>query len=279
MTLMLGVQIIAENERSLAFISNAFFETDLLGDDYTTSYTLKAKKNAGPVGVTIETNRANDGSLSSKVGTKFAYAKLNVDKGQVKADGGQVLETSIKLTPEVKVSFKANKGADLGVDYCKGSFYGTGMLDVMNMSKLSTSACYGLPSGLKVGADAAYNLSGSTGLAGFNVGAAYSTGPVTASLTASSKSVATLGLLYKVNNDLALASQTAHSADKACAVAGVGAAYKAAGVGTIKAKYAGGGVMSASLVREIAPKVTLTASGTVTGTDFSTFKPGLQINI
>jgi voltage-dependent anion channel protein 2 len=249
---------------------------DLLNDDYTSSVVLKAKKNAGPVAVTIETTRGDDGALTSKVGTKFAYAKFNVDKGQIKADGGRVLETSLKVTPEVKLSFLASKGADLGVDYTKGNFYGTGVLDVMDMSLVSTSACYGLNSGLKVGGDAAYNLSGSKGLSGFNVGASYTAGPLFTSLTVSSKSAATIGLLYKVNSDLMLASQTVHTSNKVCDVLGVGAAFKAP-VGTIKAKFNSGGVVSACLIREIAPKVVMTASGSVTGADFSTFKPGFQI--
>jgi voltage-dependent anion channel protein 2 len=66
-----------------------------LTDDYTDKVSLKCKKSAGPVAVTIETEQGKGGALSSKIGTKFAYAKFNVDKGQVKADGGRVLETSL----------------------------------------------------------------------------------------------------------------------------------------------------------------------------------------
>ena len=150
----------------------------------------------------------------------------------------------------------------------------------MNLSKVSSTACYTLPSsGIKLGAGATYTLSGSTGFSGFNVGTAYAKGPLFPSLTASSKSVATLGLLYKVNDDLSLASITSHSADKVCDVSGVGAAYKMGQLGTFKAKLAGGGVVSACLTREIAPKVLLTASGTITGTDVNTFKPGIQITM
>lgn len=238
---------------------------------------LKCKKSAGPVAVTIETDRSSSGALTSKVGTKFAYAKFNVDKGQLKADGGKVLETSLKVSPEVKLCFKANKGADLGVDYVKGNFYGTAVLDVMEMSKLTASACVGLPSGFKVGGNATYSISGSN-LAGFNAGASYTTGPVFASLTASSKSQFNIGLLYKVNKDISLASMTTHSSDKVCEVLALGGAYKAP-VGTVKAKFASSGVVSASLVREIAPKVTLTASGSVTPSDLSTFKPGISITM
>jgi len=250
-------------------------------EDYTNKVTLKCKKDAGPIGVTIETTQGEGGSLSSKVGTRFSYAKFNVDKGQLTADGGKVLETSLKLTPEVKLSFKASKGADLGVDYVKGNFYATGSMDVMEMSNIYTSACLGLKGGFKVGGDAKYNLSGSsTGLSGFNMGASYATGPLFASVTATSKMQQyNVGLLYKVNNDLSIASQTTHSSSKVCDVLAVGGAYKAANVGTIKAKFGSNGVVSACLVREIAPKVTLTASGSMTASDVSTFKPGLAISM
>ena len=203
---------------------------------------------------------------------------MQVDKGQLKPDGGKVLEMSLKLTPEVKVSFKGSKGADLGVDYVKGNFYGTAVLDVLEMSKLSTSACLGLPSGIKVGGSTSYALSGSSGFGGFNVGASYATGPIFASVTATNKKAVSLGLLYKVNGDLSLGSMTTHSTDKACTVLGLGGAYKAP-VGTIKAKFASDGIVSASLVREIAPKVVLTATGSVSPSDLSTFKPGIQISM
>ena len=238
---------------------------------------MKCKKNAGPVAVTIETERGEGGALSSKIGTKFSYAKFNVDKAQATANGGRVLETSLKVSPNVKLGFQANKGADLLVDYTSGNFYATGVLDIAEMSKFSTSACIGLPSGIKAGGNATYALSGKSGLTGLNVGASYAHGPLFASLTSASKfSSVTLGLVYKVSDDLSLVSMTTHSGDKICDVGGVGGSYKAS-FGTIKAKYSGPGLVSAALVKEVAPKVTLTASGSASLSDFSTFKYGLGI--
>jgi voltage-dependent anion channel protein 2 len=250
-----------------------------LTDDFTNTVSLKCKKNAGPVAVTIETEQGKDGGLTSKIGTKFAYAKFNVDKGQVKADGGRVLETSLVLSPDVKLSFKANKGADLGIDYIKGNFYATGVFDVVDMSKVSGSACMGLPKGIKVGGDATYALSGATGFSGFSVGASYTAGPIFTSLTATSKlSKFNIGLLYKVSPELSIASQTVHTADKVCDVLAIGGLYKAP-IGTFKAKMGSNGILSACMIKEIAPKVTLTAAGTMTASDPSTFKPGLAISM
>ncbi len=254
---------------------------DLLSDDYTSSLTLKCKSKAGPVGVTIETERSSSGTLSSKVGGKFAYAGLNFDKVQAKADGSNVLETSLVPCAGCKMTFKANKGADLGVEYTAGSITTTGSLDVLNMSKLSTSTCLGVAPGINVGGDLSYNISGDkAGLSSYNVGASYATGPLFASVTSASKfSQFNVGVLYKVNSDLSLASSTTHSSSKACDVLSIGGAYTGLTVGTLKAKVGSNGVTSACLVSEIAPKVNLTASGSITGTDASTFKYGLGITM
>ncbi|EED95786.1 predicted protein [Thalassiosira pseudonana CCMP1335] len=255
---------------------------DLLNDDYTNSISLKCKGKAGPVGVTVETERSPAGTLSSKVGTKFSYAGLNFDKLQAKADGSNVLETSLAPCAGCKVTFKANKGADLGVEYTAGSIVTTGALDVLNMSKLSTSTCIGVAPGINVGGDLSYNLSGDkAGLSSYNVGASYATGPLFASVTSASKfSQFNVGVLYKVNKDLSLASNTTHSSGKACDVLAIGGAYSGlAAVGTIKAKVGSNGVTSACLIKEVAPKVNLTASGSISGVDFSTFKYGLGISM
>ncbi|VEU39970.1 unnamed protein product [Pseudo-nitzschia multistriata] len=251
---------------------------DLLNDDYTTKQSLKCKKNAGPVAVTIETGRGEGGALTSKVGTKFNYGKLNVDKAQATADGGQVLETSLAVAPGVKVSFKSGKGADLGVDYTKGNLYATGVLDVVEMSKFTTSACVSLPSGIKAGADATYGLSGKTGITGLNVGASYATGSLLGAVTSVNKfSSVNLGLLYNVNSKVTLASMTSHSGDSAFNLTAVGGSYKA-DFGTVKAKYTGDGAVSAALIKELAPKVSLTVSGTASvSAPSESFKYGMGI--
>jgi len=250
--------------------------SDLLSDDYTSSVTLKCKKGAGPIAVTIETDRSSSGALSSKIGGKLSYKGVSFDKIQFKADGGHVLETSTVPYPDFKLSFKGNKGADLGVDYGKGNLALTSVLDVKDMSKFSTSGCVSLSSGIVLGGDASYSISKSS-LSGYNLGASYSSGNMFGSITTASKvSQANLGLLYKVNNELSVATKTTHAADKPLGSFSVGCSYNAA-FGIVKAKVADGGVISAAVVTDIAPKVTLTASGTMTGTDSSTFKYGLGI--
>lgn len=242
---------------------------------------MKCKKDAGKIGVTIETEADSKFALTSKIGTKFSYAKFNVDKGQVKADGGGVLETSLAVTPEVKLYFKASKGAELIVDYVKGGLYATGAVDVIDLSKVTSSACYSLPSGIKVGGDLTYGLKGAkTGLSGFSAGASYTHGPIFASLSAVNKfSMYEIGLLYKVNSDITLASVTNHTADNKCTVLGVGGAYKVPSIGTIKAKYGTDHVINACVTREVAPKVSLTASASFNASDLSTFKPGMSFSM
>jgi voltage-dependent anion channel protein 2 len=85
-------------------------------------------------------------------------------------------------------------------------------------------------------------------------------------------------MVYKVNSDLSLASQTIHSSEKPFDLLAVGGIYKAP-FADIKAKVSGDGVISACLIKEIVPKVTVTATGSVTATDMSNFKYGLGVSM
>lgn len=168
------------------------------------------------------------------------------------------------------------------MEYSAGSITTTGSLDVLNMSKLSTSTCIGVAPGINVGGDLAYNISGDKGgLSSYNVGANYATGPLFASVTSASKfSQFNVSAMYKVNNDLSLASSTTHSSAKACDVLAIGGSYSGLGsMGTIKAKVGSNGVTSACVIKEVAPKVNLTASGSISGADFSTFKYGIGLTM
>lgn len=248
---------------------------DLLNDDYTSKISVKCKKGLGPVTATIETERGSGGSLSSKIGTKFAYAGLNFDKLQFKPDGSQVLETSLSPCPGCLMTFKGSKGADLGVEYAKGSFMGTGTLDVKDMSKFSSSACIGIADGVKVGGTMTYSLTGKAGLSEFNVGASYGTGPLYASVTTSSKiSSANLGVMYKVNSNLTLASNSTHSKANPVDTVVVGGLYTAP-FGKVKGKFGTDGVVSACLIKEVVPKVTVTVSGSAPAKDLSNIKYGV----
>eukprot|EP00586_Coscinodiscus_wailesii_P002458 CAMPEP_0172481734 /NCGR_PEP_ID=MMETSP1066-20121228/7821_1 /TAXON_ID=671091 /ORGANISM="Coscinodiscus wailesii, Strain CCMP2513" /LENGTH=264 /DNA_ID=CAMNT_0013244301 /DNA_START=114 /DNA_END=908 /DNA_ORIENTATION=+ len=250
--------------------------SDLLGDDYTTKTTLKCKKNAGPLAVTIETDRSGSGALSSKVGTKFTYAGLSFDKVQLKPDGSNVLETSIKPYPGLSTTFKGGKGADLGFDYTTGPLRMTGSFDVKDMSKFSTSACLSAGDGIHVGGDAVYSTS-AKGLSAFNVGASYATGPLFASVTTASKiSQVNVGLSYTVNTNLTVASTSTHSSAKPLDVFTIGGKYKA-GFGDVKAKFASNGSISACVIKEVAPKVTFTGSATAPASDMSKLKYGIGI--
>jgi len=254
---------------------------DLLEDDYTSNINLKAKVKAGPIGVTIETERSAAGTLSSKVGGKFAYAGLNFDKLQAKADGSHVLETSIAPLPGCKLTFKANKGADLGLEYSTGAVKTSASLDVLNMSKFSKSFCIGVAPGINVGGNLSYNISGDkAGLSSYNCGASYIAGPLAASVISASKfSQINVGIMYKVNNDISVASMTTHSSEKSVDLVAIGGAYTGASLGTIKAKIGSDGTTSACVITEVAPNVNLTASGSVNGADFSTLKYGIGITI
>lgn len=177
--------------------------------------------------------------------------------------------------PGLKLSFKGNKGADLGCDYKFGNTCLTGKLDVKDFSKLSTSAALAPMPGMVVGGDATYKFAGE-GLTGYNVGASYATGPVFASVTSSKFSSFNVSMMYKVSPEISLATSTSHSEAKSVDVVAVGGIYKAA-FGDVKAKVNGDGVVSASLIKDVTPGVTLTASGSMSKLDTSTFKYGVGI--
>mmetsp|Transcript_20588 Transcript_20588/g.24521 ORF Transcript_20588/g.24521 Transcript_20588/m.24521 type:complete len:266 (+) Transcript_20588:58-855(+) len=251
---------------------------DILNEDYTSKVTLKCKKDAGPILVTIDSDRSAAGALSSKIGGKFSYAGLSIDKIQHDSTGNPILETSLSPQPGMKVSFKGGvKNMDLGCDYKTGSLCTTAKFDVKNMSKVSASATYGHTSGIILGGSSVYN--NSKGVEAFDVGASYGSGPLFAAVTSSGKGQSlNLTTMYKATPDLTLATSTNHSASTNLSLVAVGGVYKAP-FGNVKAKYDGDGVLSACLIKDIAPKVKLTASGSITGTDTSTFKYGMGITM
>jgi len=253
---------------------------DILTEDYNISkVSLKCKKDAGPIAVTIDTNRnSSSGALSSKVGGKFAYAGLSVDKVQHEADGSPTLESSICPQPGLKLSFKGGKAADLGCDYKTGNICTTAKFDVKDMSKISTSAAIGLSGGIVLGGDASYDLKAKQ-VSGFNAGASYQVGPFFSALSTSGKmTAATLNTTYKATPELTLASSTTHSSTKHITLSGIGGVYSAP-FGVIKAKIDGAGVTSACFMKDVVPKVKVTASGSIAGTDVSTFKYGFGITM
>ncbi len=252
---------------------------DLLTDDFTNKITLKSKKEAGTATVTVETEKTASGVVA-KVATKFTFGGISFDKVQVQADGGYALETSLAPVNGVSFNFKgSSKGSDIGLDYVTKSVFATAVLDAQNLSKVSASAVVVVADGINVGADTTYAISGTPGLAGVNLGASYAKGPLFASAHTSKKfSQVSLGVTYKIHDDLIVASHTAHSSSKPYDILGVGVKYNAP-FGVIKAKGASDGVFHAALTSEVAPKVKVTAS--ISALDLSTpkFTYGLGINI
>ena len=144
------------------------------------------------------------------------------------------------------------------------------------MAKVSSSACLGIKFGFTVGGDAAYSLKDSS-FSAYNLGASYAKGPMFAAVTTGAKmSSFNVAMMYKVNSDITIASSTTHCASKTCDVVAVGGLYKSP-FGDFKGKIGSNGVVSACLVKEVAKKVKLTASGSMSGTDTSTFKYGLGL--
>merc|ERR1712228_71922 len=144
-----------------------------------------------------------------------------------------------------------------------------------DMSKFSTAATASLAPGINVGGNMKYALGGKAGFSAFNFGANYSKGPLFASILSENKvSSFKLGIKYDVNSETSIASSTTHSAEKPLDAFTIGGQYKAAN-GTIKAKVGSDGILSACVIKEVAPKVTVTASGSAPAKDISAFKYGV----
>jgi len=261
---------------------------DLLSDDYGSKVTLKTKIPAGPAILTLETERLSKGgavSLASKVSAKvtpsFLPKGFSIDKFQMKPDGSNALETSLTgVSPGLKLTFKGTDSStgDLGVEYVKGKIAATAVLDVIELSKVSTSACFGCSS-KSVGVSATYSMAGKEcALTSYNLGGSYATGAIAVGATTGSKlSEVNVNTLYKVNSSLSVATASSHASDKPLGKFSIGCAYKAP-VGLIKTKVDSAGLLSAACVKKV-DNYTVTASGSVPSSDLSSFKWGLGISI
>merc|ERR1711862_705344 len=93
-------------------------------------------------------------------------------------------------------------------------------------------------------------------------------GPLYTSLLTTNKlSGAEAGILYKVNDKLTIASVSSHSKAKPLDGITVGGYYKAS-LCDVKAKFTKDGVVSACVIKQVVPKVSVTVSGTAAASDF-----------
>ncbi|GMH50156.1 hypothetical protein TrLO_g9420 [Triparma laevis f. longispina] len=255
---------------------------DALGDDYTSKVSSKMKTKAGPVGVTCETTRVSKDkvSLLSKLSFKWAGPSgFSVDKLQLKDNGSHVLETSLvgaAGNPNLKFTFKGDDSqkGDLGVEYSKGMLGLTAEMDIIELKKVSASALV-TKGDLAFGGNGTFKMAGSS-IDKFSLGASYSAGPIFAALTTDKFAGANLGLMYKVNGDLSIATSSSHSADKPLDAVTIGCVYNAP-VGVVKAKCTSGGVASAVLVKDVAKKVTITPSLQVANGDIKNASFGFGV--
>jgi hypothetical protein len=255
---------------------------DVIGDDYTTKVTTKMKTKAGPCTVTSETERVSkDGvSLLSKLSLKYAGPNgFSLDKFQMKPKGEAVVETSLTDKDRgLKYTFKGDisKKGDLGVEYTKGMLGLTATMDLFEQKKFSTTALVS-QNAFAVGGSANLKTSGGVTLDTFSVGASYSTGPFFAALTTTKLSSATLAVKYEVSDTLKVVTSSEHSASSPLGGVTVGCVYDAKSNGVIKAKCTSGGEVSAVLVKEIAKKVNISPSVTVSNGDVANAKYGIGV--
>jgi len=268
---------------------------DLLNDDYTDKLSLKCKKSAGPIQVTMESSRnPSNGTLSTKLGSKFNCAGIQVDKLQLTQDANGVLESTFPIFPHTSLGFVGNpKTAQLNMEYQRKNFTGSAILDVQEFQKFQTAMKVGLTSGVNLASDVHVDLLKSQ-MSQMNVGLNYQKGPFFASLMSvnglccggdgtdknkSNTPSANLGLIYHVNPKLTVATNATHcykNHEFSCLT--LGGLYKST-YGDLKLKANCCGVVCGALTKEVLPNVNVTASTSVNIRDVSSVKYGLGVTI
>lgn len=261
---------------------------DLLNDDYTDKLSLKCKKAAGPINVTVETCRnPTDGTLTTKLGSKFGVCGLAVDKLQLTQDANGVLESTISPFANTTIGFNGNtQSADVYMQYKQTNMTINGILDVQNFATFQTAASLTCKNNVTLGADAIVDLNKSC-LSRVNLGVNYTKGPLFGSLTtvngvgccsSTNACAANLGLVYQVSPKISIATNTVHACKEPIKCLTVGGIYDVP-FAKFKVKANCGGTVSACMMKHVAQDVQLTVSGSVNVSDPSTFKYGLGLTI
>lgn len=260
---------------------------DLLNDDYPSSLSLKTKKNAGPLQITIDTTRnPSNGTLSTKLSSKFQMASLNIDKLSLTQDANGVLESTIVPFKNTTLGFNGDsKYANLTLEYKKGNFLTSNILDIQEFQSFKNNTKLSFKSGFSVATNLNVDL-GNNKVSSVNLGANYEKGSWFASLytvngicKSNDNKSANLGLLYYVNPKVSLASNLNHCySDCKSDCLTVGGLYKS-NVGDIKMKANFCGNMNVSVKREIVQGVNVTASLGGKVNDVGSWKGGLGVTI
>jgi len=259
--------------------------TDLLTEDYSNKLSLKCKKSAGPVNITIESSRnPSDGTLSTKIGSKFNVCGVKVDKLQLTQDTNCVLETSLGICNGTTIGFNGNsKTSDLNLEYNQKNITASAVLDVQEFRKFHTQAMVSLKDGtLSLGADAHVDLNAST-VSSVNIGMNYRQGSLFASMSTMDglnccQTKSNLNFLYQVNPKLSLASNSIHSCEKPLKEITLGGLYKSS-YADFKLKANCCGRVSGCMMKEMAPNVNLTLSGSVSVSEPTKVDYGLGLTI
>jgi len=180
---------------------------DVLGDDYTSKFLLKAKSSPAsmPVSFTIEDEikgaKGVEGTLTAKY--KEPYSGVTFDK--IKLKGNSVSYEASKVIEGVKFKVKgdpADVNATSGSAELKSPFYAlTAAGDKKKVSASMTAAPirFGV-----IGCDATYTLSG--GAISYNAGATYALGALFGGVVYSSKKIFSFACLWSPHPKLAVAA-------------------------------------------------------------------------
>lgn len=254
---------------------------DLLTDDYVSTLSLKTKKQAGPVQVTLDTQRnPSNGTLSTKLSSKFNICKFHIDKLQLTQDANGVLESTVGVFPNTTLGFNGNhKTADLSVEYKTNNLTLNSVLDVQDFKQLKSTGKLNCYKGLSLASEVKVDLVNSS-IGSVNLGLSYTINNLFASLytvngigcpkkcTSDSNSSlnpasCNLGVLYHVNPNWTLGTNVLHSYkghSSSCMT--IGGLYKG-DFGKIKMKVNCCGDVKVAVMKDMCGGVNVTVGGGV----------------
>lgn len=179
---------------------------DVLGDDYTSKYSLKAKSapSALPVGLTIEDEIKEGKRVEGTLTLKYKEPRTGISFDKVKLKGNSLSYEASKVVEGVKIKVKGDGTANATSASAekKGPRYA--VTAGGDKKKITGSVTYSLLKRCFVGCDATYALSGGT--PSYNAGISYAFQSVFGGVVYSSKKIFSFALMWTPDPKVALAA-------------------------------------------------------------------------
>jgi len=235
--------------------------------------------------ITMESSRnPGNGTLSTKISSKFNVCNLNIDKLQLTQDANGVLESTIQPFQNTTIGFNGNnQTANLTLEYKNGNFVTSTLLDIQEFQSLKNNVKLSLSSGVSLASNICVDLQNNK-MKEMNLGCNYEQGNWFASLRSVSgmcrfDTNMNLGLLYRVNPKVIIASNFDHChQEKSRSCITVGGLYRG-NFCDLKMKANCCGNLNLSVKKEVMDGVNVMASLGGKCGEWGSWKGGLGVTI